>query len=122
MVKIRVLGFVLPLIRHMNEGIEARTIQITSHERLKLFLVELDYFPDCFTQSVQQFPGMLTIYQARHGLLSSPLNTSCPVISNSSSNITLSNFPPVRALEFILPGMFQKITIRSGSSALSIPF
>jgi hypothetical protein len=108
MVKIRVLGFVLPLIRHMNERVEARAIQIASHERLKLFLVEFDYFPDCFTQSVQQFPGMLTIYQARHGLLSSPLNTSCPMMSNFSSNNTLSNFPPVRALEFILPGMFQK--------------
>jgi len=41
MVKIRVLGFVLALIRHKDQIIEARTIQVASDDRLKLLLVKL---------------------------------------------------------------------------------
>jgi hypothetical protein len=42
----------------MNQGIEARTIQIASNDRLELFLVELDYFADCFTQERPAVPWL----------------------------------------------------------------
>jgi len=53
-----VLSLVFPLIRHMNQGIEACTIQIASNDRLELFLVELDYFADCFTQERPAVPWL----------------------------------------------------------------
>jgi hypothetical protein len=99
----------------MNQRVEARTIQITSNERVELFLVELDYLADCFTQSVQQFPGLLTIKQARHGLLSSQPTTSCSVTSNCFANITLVQLSPRTGIRVFILENVSKIIYWSES-------
>src|SRR6476659_11056076 len=89
MVKIGVLGFVLTLISHMNQRIEASTVQVTSKERLKFLLVKLDQVANGSAKFVKQFLGLVAISQARHGSVPcSQQHTSCHDTCNSHANNT----------------------------------
>src|SRR5580704_13378844 len=67
MMKIRVLRFVLALVRHEDQIVEARTIQIAADNRLELLLVKPRQLTNRLAKSVQKLSGFLTVHEASHG-------------------------------------------------------
>ena len=118
MVKICVLRFMLPLICHMNLWIKPGTIQIAPYQRLELFLVELDHFTNCFTEGIEQLPGLLTVDKTCHGSLPSRPNTSCARKSNSYTNLTLPSFVARYAIRVFFDGNVSVAGNVSGTRSL----
>ena len=69
MLDVRILSLMLAFIRHMDQIIEARTVQVAFNERLELFLVKTDQISYGLAKRIQQLPSVLTVHQASHGAL-----------------------------------------------------
>lgn len=67
----------LSFIRHVNQIIELRTLQIATNHRLELILVELNQFADSVSERVQQFPRPLAIEKPGGGVTVPALFHQC---------------------------------------------
>ena len=78
MVKVRVLRFVLALIRHKDQIVKPRTIQIAADNRLELLFVKLGQFTNRLAKSIQKLSSFLTVRETSHGAFPATHNAAPP--------------------------------------------
>ena len=67
--QIYILRFVLLLVRHVDQKVEAIAIRIATDYRLELLFVQQEQFPDGFAEGVQKTPALAAKCRAGYGRL-----------------------------------------------------
>ena len=126
-VQIRIFRFVLALICHVNQIIEAGTIQVTTYDRPELLFVQAYQNLHGFTEGVQKLFRFLAEEHASHSpphSIQSPQpahNVFSPAINIAIRMPSLPPFGPRQSpqeLEFFRLEMFQESRAKTGLKSL----
>src|SRR5579872_4674305 len=92
MVKIRILRLMLAFIRHKDQIVKPRAIQIAADNRLELLFVKPGQLTNRLAEGIQKLSSFLTVHETSHGAF--------PATHNSAPPDTL----PAIQVPYVLPG------------------